>query len=77
MGRERIAFGKPLSEDSVVRHNVARSRMEIDQVSKVRFKKSYDAKSQRNKVFGVIGQKHSDVTDLALLVDELASQGVS
>lgn len=31
--RERVAFGKPLCEDSVVRHNVAKSRMEIAQVS--------------------------------------------
>lgn len=30
--RERIAFGKALSEDSLVRHNVAHSRMEIAQV---------------------------------------------
>lgn len=30
--RERVAFGKPLSEDSLVRHNVAQSRMEIAQV---------------------------------------------
>lgn len=30
--RERVAFGKPLSQDSLVRHNVALSRMEIAQV---------------------------------------------
>lgn len=34
--RERVAFGKPLCEDSVVRHNVANSRMEIEQVSDLR-----------------------------------------
>lgn len=32
--RDRAAFGKALSEDSLVRHHVAQSRMEIAQVTK-------------------------------------------
>lgn len=32
LARDRVAFGKVLSEDSLVRHHVAQSRMEIDQV---------------------------------------------
>lgn len=31
--RERVAFGQALSEDSLVRHHVAQSRMDITQVT--------------------------------------------
>lgn len=34
--RDRVAFGKALSEDSLVRHHVAQSRMEINQVRRLK-----------------------------------------